>query len=112
MNDFQKNWLLETFFKNEQFAGWKNIAEKLIDTGSCVTTNQGKKIWVGGIGNFIKSKPYEGGVDLIELTFDVKEFCSKDNMYFLEYYNHHVDKLNQEVYSAKQKFYHIRNIIV
>lgn len=96
MNSIQKNWLLETFFKNEEFAGWRGIAEKLIDTGNCVTTNQGKDIWIGGVGNFIKSEPYGGGVDLILLTFDVKEFCSVNNMFFLERYKWELNRVQEE----------------
>jgi len=96
MNTIQKNWLLETFFKNEQFAGWRSIAEKLIDEGKCVTTMQGADIWVGGIGNFIKQKNYNAGVDLIELTFNVKEFASMDNMFFLEYYNHELKRVSEK----------------
>ena len=102
MKKNQKTWLLNVFFKNEDFAGWRNIAEKLIDTGSCITTNQGKDIWIGGIGNFINSESYGGGVDLIELTFDVNKFCSKENLFFMEYYDHYVEELRLEKKEAEK----------
>lgn len=100
MDENQRNWLIETFFKNEKYAGWRKIAEKLIDEGSCITTTQGYDIWVGGIGNFIKDEPFEGGVDLIRLTFNVKEFASKDNSFFMEYYNREIDVAKQKLQDA------------
>lgn len=96
MNNIQKDWILEKFFKNEEFLGWKNIADKLIDTGSCVTTIQGKDIWVGDIGNFIGKEPYNDGVDLIKLTFNPKEFCSFENKFFVEHYKRELLKLKDE----------------
>lgn len=96
MNKIQINWLLDTFFKNEKFPGWRNIAEKLITEGSCVTTSQGRKIWIGGIGNFIQEETYDSGVDLIQLKFDLKSFASMDNNYFLEYYNYELKKISKE----------------
>lgn len=111
MNENQKNWLLETFFKNEKFAGWRNIAEKLIDTGSCVTTKQGEDIWKGGIGNFIGSRDYDGGVDLIILTFELDNFCSRHNAFFMEYHNAHIEELVEESRKADNKLYDIREII-
>ena len=33
ITDNQKEFLLEYFFKNEKYAGWRNIAIKLIEEG-------------------------------------------------------------------------------
>ena len=97
MNKIQKNWLLETFFKRNSFTGWRGIAEKLIETGSCITTKQvDAVIWIGGIGNYIESEKYDGGVDLIKLTFDIKSFASEDNGYFLESYNQELKRIKEE----------------
>lgn len=111
MNQTQKDWLLETFFKNENFAGWRNIAEKLIEKGTCVTTKQGEDIWRGGIGNFIGSRDYDGGVDLIILTFDIDNFCSEHNAFFMEYHDAHVEKLVEASRKADEKLHDIREII-
>lgn len=86
LNNTQLNWLLNTFFENEEFHGWKNIALELIKKGKCVTTKLGSNIWIGGVGNFIKEKVYDGNKDLIELTFDINAFCSSENKYFLYAY--------------------------
>lgn len=108
MDKVQKEWLLKTFFKNEKFPGWRGIAEKLIDTGKCVTTGN---IWIGGIGNFIESEKYEGGIDLIELSFDVELFCSKMNAYFMEYHLAEVRKIKQEMFELTKRQSSIKSII-
>lgn len=110
MNETQKNWILNTFFKNEKFAGWKNIAEKLIDTGSCITTSQATDIWIGGIGNFIKSGTYEEGVGIIELTFDLKTFVSRDNAFFMQYYNQELILSKKKLEEAEERFNSIRTL--
>ena len=53
LTEHQINFLLK-FFENKEYSGWKNIATKLIETGSCIVAGD-KCIWNGGIGNFIKN---------------------------------------------------------
>ena len=112
VDKIQLEWLLFTFFKRDEFRGWRGIAEKLITTGSCITTKQGGDIWTGGIGNFISSKPYLGGVDLIELTFNLKEFASKNNAYFLDCYNYKLKQDKRELEEIQIKIDSIKNLIV
>lgn len=108
MDKIQKEWVLETFFKKEQFPGWRNIAEKLLDTGKCITTS---KIWIGGIGNFIDSKDYEGEVGLVELTFDKDSFLSVKNKYFIEYYRAELKKTIAQMKKLTEYSDSISNII-
>lgn len=83
MTEFQKQFLL-SFFKNEDYVGWKSIATKLIEDGSCVVAGK-VSIWLGGIGNFIKVSDAENAVDCSLYEFDLEEF--KTSKYFLEYWS-------------------------
>ena len=49
----QVDFLLEYFFKDESFVGWRNIGERLIENGSCIIAGIGCP-WKGRIGNFIE----------------------------------------------------------
>lgn len=51
LNKTQKEYL--SFFENDKYNGWENIAKALIEKGSCIVAGD-KPIWQGGIGNFIK----------------------------------------------------------
>ncbi len=73
LTNSQKEFVLHNFFTNSTFHGWKNIAEKLIDTGKCVVAGK-ECIWRGGIGNFIKVENFEQGVDCLMYTFDLTGF--------------------------------------
>uniref|UniRef100_UPI002029434B hypothetical protein n=1 Tax=Caballeronia sp. ATUFL_F2_KS42 TaxID=2921765 RepID=UPI002029434B len=56
LTENQKNFILDTFFKmNTSAVGWRGIAEKLIDSGNCIVAGD-IPIWMGGIGNYIKTK--------------------------------------------------------
>lgn len=52
--NYQREFLLEYFFKNESCPGWRDIAIKLLNTGQCIVPGK-DKLWQGGIGNFIKT---------------------------------------------------------
>ena len=59
LTTYQKDFLLNNFFENTSYAGWRGIATTLLETGECVVAGD-KCIWVGGIGNFIEIKKAEG----------------------------------------------------
>lgn len=71
----QRNFLLEYFFKNEKYAGWRNIANNLLNIGTCIVPGK-ECIWVGHIGNFITTKPAANAVDCIEYSFDLVYFLN------------------------------------
>ena len=75
LTEFQKNFFLEYFFKNENFPGWKNIAIELLDKGYCVVAGQ-ECIWKGGIGNFIKTQNDTSFINCLLYEFDLKNFIS------------------------------------
>lgn len=91
-----KEFLLETFFKNEFYAGWRNIAEELIEKGECIVAGK-DCIWKGGIGNFIKTEEATDFIDCIKYKFDYNTFVSKDNLYFMEYYTVYKISLEEEI---------------
>jgi hypothetical protein len=74
VTEIQKQFVLN-FFKNEKYVGWKNIAEQLIDKGTCVVAGK-EPIWRGGVGNYIKVKESEGFIDCLVYTFDIQYFLS------------------------------------
>lgn len=47
MTKKEKEFLLENVFRNDFYAGWKNIAEKLLESGECYVASE-NCIWVGG----------------------------------------------------------------
>lgn len=66
--------LKEMFGTMDKYAGYDGICNKLIETGSCITTIHASDMFKrGGICNFVNQKPYDGGVDLIVLSID-KEY--------------------------------------
>lgn len=71
----QKEFLLNYFFKNEEFNGWNNVATKLLNNGKCIVAGD-KCIWNGGIGNFIKTEDTEDAVDCLLYTFDLEHFLT------------------------------------
>lgn len=95
LDKIQKEWILEAFFRNDHYAGWKNIATKLIENGICIVTKQAANIWYGGIGNFINQKDFVGGEDVIEMTFDLQTFL--ESKYFLECYNAKLNAVKKEL---------------
>ena len=68
------NFILESFFKNEKHAGWKNIAEELILNGKCITTIEGSRLFGSGLSHFMTSKPSEQFLNCFEVTFDLDSF--------------------------------------
>jgi len=95
--------LKEMFGKNELYAGYDNICNKLIENGSCITTIHASVGFKnGGIHNFVKQEPYEDGIDLIKLSID-KEYIYGSKMFeqykyfILERKRIELDKLLSEV---------------
>lgn len=81
MDENKKNFLLNEFFKNEDFAGWQDIAESLICNGYCIIAGS-KSLWSGGVGNFIEISEAKEYVDCVRLDFDLQKFTSTN--YFKE----------------------------
>lgn len=58
---------------SEKYTGFHSIVTKLVTTGSCVTTIHEVNMDFFCMNSFIKNRPYEAGVDLIEFYFDRNE---------------------------------------
>lgn len=70
LTENQKNFLLEYFFKNERYAGWRNIASVLLEHGTCIVAGT-ERIWRGGIGNYIKVEKADDLIDCSKYTFEL-----------------------------------------
>lgn len=80
VSEIQKNFLLEYFFKNEDYAGWNVIASTLIKEGLCLVAGN-ECIWMGGIGNFITTKSDHKTIhafDCLEYQFDLDNFLTSE----------------------------------
>ena len=78
LTENQKTYLLNYFFKNEEFAGWKSIATSLLETGECVVAGT-KCIWLGGVGNFIKTENADGFYGCLKYSFDLEIFLTSEH---------------------------------
>lgn len=89
-----KKLLLKFFEKHNNYPGWKNIAEKLIETGECIVAGN-DCIWHSGIGNFIKTETAENFVDCLLYKFDLEYF--KTSEWYKEIKLLHIQELKQEI---------------
>jgi len=108
LTDKQKSYLLEYFFKNEHFPGWKNIATSLLEKGKCIVAGK-ECIWKGGIGNFIKTKEEESLFDCLEYEFDLDLFLSSE--WCKEIANLHISDLLEKKLELEQKYKEICDLI-
>lgn len=102
----EQKHFIKQLFKNEDYAGWKNIAESLINKGFAIVAGT-TCIWYGGIGNFIKTEEAPEYVDCLKYTFDVEEFISSE--YFKDIRDNYLkiriaerDLLNKEIYEIER----------
>lgn len=77
LNDFQKEFILNEFFKDERFAGWKSIGTKLIESGGCIVAGR-NRLWCGGVGNFIDVDDEPESFECSRFTFRMGEFLKSD----------------------------------
>lgn len=77
LTEYQKEFILNNFFKNEKYAGWKTIATTLLEKGECIVAGEGC-IWRGGIGNFIKTEHAKGEFFCTRYKFDLANFLSSE----------------------------------
>ena len=80
LTDNQFTFLLDTFFVTHEFAGCRNIGEKLLKNGRCIVAGDGTNLWCGGIGNYIETGETDEAVDCVLLTFDLDVFL-KSQLY-------------------------------
>lgn len=107
LTENQKEFLLNYFFKNEQFAGWRNIATTLLEDGSCIVAGE-SCIWQGGIGNFITSKEAENTYNCVVYSFDLSYFLS--SAFFKDIHKQYVEILAQEKQEIVKKYNEISEL--
>lgn len=107
LTENQINFLLKYFFKAEEFPGWKNIATKLLNTGSCIVAGK-NCIWRGGIGNFIKTKNAENAIDCLLYEFDLDYFLT--SKWYLEVKNEYVSTLVNEKLQIEDQINEMNNL--
>ena len=95
----QRKFIL-LFFANEKYAGWKNIAEHLIDRGSVVVAGT-ECIWVGMMGNFIELSKAKGSVGCSLYTFDLEEFLSSE--YFKQNYIRKIEEYEKALEEKRKQ---------
>lgn len=100
----QVNFLLENFFKNERYPGWKNIADKLIRDGQCIIAGT-DKLWYGGVGNFIDIKEAPGTVGCSLLTFKKDVFLKSIN--FTDYKKAYLLDLSNKITEMRNTYEHV-----
>lgn len=105
LTEYQKNFILNKFFKDEQYAGWKNIATKLLETGSCVVPGN-KCIWHGGIGNFIKTSQAEGYFGCCLYEFNIESFLS--SKWYVEICDEYTNTLSVKMSELKKEYNELR----
>lgn len=103
----QKEFLLEYFFKNEKYTGWKNIANKLLDNGKCILPKY-DCIWVGGIGNFINAEPAKDAVNCLEYSFDLEYFLSSE--WYKQVCTQYIAILSQKKREIEEEYEDICNL--
>lgn len=87
----QKTFLLETFFKNENYPGWGSIAESLLTKGECIVAGD-RCIWLGGVGNFIQTEKAEGLFGCLKYTFNSEQFFN--SLYYQVAKRNYLNDLN------------------
>ena len=108
LTDYQKEFLVEYFIKNEKYPGWKTIATNLLEYGTCIVAGN-ECIWIGGIGNFIKLDYYRLPLEeCVEYIFDLEYFLTS------EWYKHinyqYITMLSDKKRSIEQKYKEICNL--
>ena len=107
LTDYQKEFLLDKFFRNEKFTGWKSIATKLLEKGHCIVPAN-ECIWVGGIGNFIKTEVAKDAVDCTLYKFDLEYFLTSE--WYKEIRNSYAAILSSKKREIDQECEEIANI--
>ena len=104
LTDNQKNFLL-SFFENEAYAGWKNIATILIESGKCIVAGD-TCIWRGGMGNYIDVSNADGLVGCLVYKFNLDSFMTSYT------YMERLTGYLEEVKEAEQKASILHNDIL
>lgn len=108
ISKYQKEFILEYFFKNDNYHGWRNIASKLIDDGHCIIGGR-QILWYGGVGNFIETSDAPNAVECTLCTFDLRSFINTN--YFKDIYDQYVKKVLDKKNKIDQEYAELLSIM-
>ena len=100
LTENQKQFVI-SFFEDNRYAGWKNIATTLVETGKCIVPGE-ECIWQGGIGNFITTKETDLAVGCLEYNFDLDLFLS--SAWFKEALGYKVENAQKEKQQKEREY--------
>lgn len=106
LNNQQIDFLLDFF--PATISGAKEIAKKLLTNGKCIIAGT-NPIWVGGIGNFIKTKPVEDAYQCTELTLDLEMFLESE--WFKDEAQGKLLEVQRNIYDLQSKAIDITELI-
>ncbi len=96
LTENQKEFLFNHFFKYEIYAGWKSIANSLLETGECVVAGD-RCIWLGGVGNFIEVQNSDRFIGCVKYKFDLEYFITS------EYFKQIVESYTEQLVEKKKQ---------
>ena len=108
LSDYQKEFLLDYFFEKEGHYGWRNIATKLLETGQCIVAGN-ECIWVGGIGNFIKTEEAEDAVDCTLHTFNLNDLLA--SKWYKGIRDYHISSLSNKKQEIEKEYEEINKLV-
>lgn len=107
LTSIQKEFLFDQFFRNDLYPGWRHIAGKLLETGECVVAGN-ISIYLGGIGNFIKTQATENFIGCLLYTFDLECFLS--SAWYKQIYDQYIKQLEEKKFAIQKEFDEISNL--
>lgn len=106
LTEHQTKFILENFFRND-YAGWENIARKLLTTGKCVVAGN-RCIWIRGIGNYITTTEADGYFGCLVYKFDLYYFLT--SAWFNEIYDNYVERLGRKKIALDTEYNDIHSL--
>lgn len=109
LTQYQKDFLLNSFFQTEKYAKWEKVATKLLETGRCIVAGR-DRIWIGGIGNFIGIVETEDAIDCLLYTFKLEEFLSSEWYKMIK--TAYMKDLAEDIKKKKQEYDELFNLLI
>lgn len=109
LKESQESFILNHFFKNDDYVGWKNIAKQLLREGKCVVAGK-ECIWKGGIGNFIYTTNADNLIDCVQYEFNSEDFFRSE--WYKETHNQYCEELLKVRAKLEKEISDINEIIL
>lgn len=109
--DIAREFVIQ-MFEHRDYAGWRNIAEKLYDNGVCIVAGE-KSIWMFynyGAGAYVRTKENDSYIGCLEYTFDKEKFLN--SAYFKEQQEKKFNGLRRAIELHQNKIEELENEIL